>query len=89
MIWGDCERVYNKEDRIFEAKHYKNLIKFISLYPDAVYENIWFDKGNSEYFSAAQVLSAPNCGQNHNFISSPSDFFIGNYPRSSGWMKAH
>ena len=72
MFWGDCELVFNKEYKLFDPAHHSALLKYLSYYKDACNENIWLDHKTNQYFSAAQTLSVPNCGQNHNL--------------SSGWM---
>lgn len=88
MRWGDCEIVYNKEDKKLDRNHYKEIIKFISMIPDAVDENIWFDKENESYFSNSMSLSEPICGQHHSFIANRSDFLLGKYPKNSSWMRS-
>ena len=89
MFWGNYELVYNKENKIFKSEHHKSLLSYISIYKDAIGENIWFDRETKSLFSSAQTLSIPNCGQNHNFISSRADFTNDAYPVSSGWMLKH
>ena len=89
MFWGDCELVFNKEDKVFSPEHHKSLLSYISIYKEAVNENIWLDHETGKYFSAAQTLSIPDCGQHHNFISSRGDYINNLYPGSSAWMANH
>tara|TARA_R110000824_G_scaffold399263_1_gene604505 strand:+ start:17514 stop:18485 length:972 start_codon:yes stop_codon:yes gene_type:complete len=89
MFWGDCELVFNKEDKIFKPVHHKPLLAYMSTYKEATNENIWLDHEVGKYFSAAQTLSIPNCGQDHHFISARGNYINNTYPRSSAWMLAH
>jgi len=74
MKWGDCELVYNKENKKISPKHKKGILNYFYFYPEATEENIWHDEETLEYFSAAQVLSNVLSGQNHHFICSRGDF---------------
>ena len=89
MLWGDCELVFNKQDRLLNPKYHSSLLKYFTHYRDACNENIWLDHETNAFFSAAQTLSVPHCGQNHNFISTRGDFINNIYPASSGWMLNH
>ncbi len=89
MYWGDCELVYNKENKLFKTEHHKSLLSYMSIYKDAVNENIWLDHETGRYFSAAQTLSVPNCGQDHHFISTRADYINSVYPQTSAWMANH
>ena len=88
MKWGDCEIVYNKDKREFSKKHYKNLLKYLSLYRTALDCNVWFDEKSKEYFSAAQHIATSPAGQHHSFITSREEFLLGEFPRSSAWVKS-
>ena len=89
MLWGDCELVYNKDNRLFDPKHHLELLAYMRNYHDACDENVWFDHETKSFFSSAQTLSVPRCGQNHNFISNRGNFINNVYPQSSGWMLKH
>ena len=89
MKWGDCELVYNKENKKIPPKYQKDLLKYFRFFPDATEENVWFDDKTNQLFSAAQTLSNPKCGQNHYFISNRGDYINGEYPLSSNWMSNH
>lgn len=89
MFWGDCELVFNKETKIFKPDNHKSLLSYLSSYKKATNENIWLDHETGKYFSAAQTLSVPNCGQDHHFISSRGDYINNIYPQTSAWMLNH
>ena len=86
MIWGDCELIFNKYDRLLNPKYHAKLLKYFVNYKDACNENVWISHFIGELFSAAQTLSVPHCGDNHSFISTRGDFINNVYPATSGWM---
>lgn len=76
MKWGDCEIVYNKDSRKINEKHYKGVLRYMNAYSLSPYENIWYDKEEELYFSAAQAHDVGISGLNHHFISNPRDFIL-------------
>ena len=89
MRWGDCELIYNKEIKRWSPHHHEELLKYFDFFPESRGENIWLDTAVNHFFSAAQVLANPRCGQNHHFISNRKHFLDGEYPGASSWMGDH
>ena len=42
--WGEFELIYNKEKKIYDKRYYKDIFRYISLFPQATEENIWISK---------------------------------------------
>tara|TARA_Y100000593_G_scaffold94692_1_gene195143 strand:+ start:1696 stop:2718 length:1023 start_codon:yes stop_codon:yes gene_type:complete len=44
MEWGDCELIYNKENKKISSQYQTGLLRYFHFFPDATEENIWLDK---------------------------------------------